>query len=104
MIASVLQDNSSITHVLLNDNGISDEGARAIAGALDQNSAVRHADVDGNAIGEAGGKSLLLSLSSNAALRRLDCFSEHLKSSTTFARLLATTHHKRPEVKVSFSR
>ena len=102
VVAELLKSNTSVTHLTLSENSIGEEGGKAIGKALTSNTCVTHLDLRHNSIGAEGGKALLSSL--NATLEHLWCFSPHLSNSTAFARLLATTHHKRPDINVSFSR
>ena len=103
-IAEALKHNTSVTHLYLSHNEIHDYGAKALAEALKDNASVTHLTLKSNNIGDEGGKALLSCLKVNMTIKQLHCFSATLSKSSAFAHLLATTHHKRPDVNVSFSR
>ena len=104
VIGAVLRHNTSVTHLYLSHNEIHDYGAKALAEALKDNASVTHLTLKSNNIGDEGGKALLSCLKVNMTIKQLHCFSATLSKSSAFAHLLATTHHKRPGVNVSFSR
>ena len=104
VIAEALKQNTLVTTLDLSNNSIGDEGGKAIAEALHRSTSVTFLDFKHNKIGDGGGKAFLSFLAASSTFRQLRCFSDMLKGSTSFAHLLATTHHKRPDVDVSFAR
>ena len=104
VIAEALKQNTLVTTLDLSNNNIGDEGGKAIAEALHRSTSVTFLDFKHNKIGDGGGKAFLSFLAASSTFRQLRCFSDMLKGSTSFAHLLATTHHKRPDVDVSFAR
>ena len=78
--------------------------ASVVAETLKHNVTIIHLHLRISSITDEGGIALLSLLEANTTLKRLDCFSAHLKDSTSFARHLATIHHRRPEADVRFAR
>ncbi|MGH0165446.1 UNVERIFIED_CONTAM: hypothetical protein FKN15_049074 [Acipenser sinensis] len=68
-----LKINSRISHVILDENQLGDEGAILFADMLRANQSLCKVDLDWNGIGEEGGNAILESLQS-----RIGCSLEHL--------------------------
>ncbi|KAK6481059.1 NLR family CARD domain-containing protein 3 [Huso huso] len=68
-----LKINSRISHVILDENQLGDEGAILFADMLKANQCLCKVDLDWNGIGEEGGNAILESLQS-----RIGCSLEHL--------------------------
>lgn len=67
-----LKLNNQLTHIILDENNLEDEGVKIFAEALQINQGLKKIDLDRNNFGEIGGNALL------KALSRSQCSLEHL--------------------------
>ncbi|GCC35895.1 hypothetical protein chiPu_0014384 [Chiloscyllium punctatum] len=62
---NILKDKAAISHLLLDENKLGNEGAKRLADALCVNGSLRKVDLDWNEIGDEGGLALADALTSN---------------------------------------
>ncbi|KAL7839715.1 hypothetical protein SRHO_G00263730 [Serrasalmus rhombeus] len=68
-----LKVNIKLTHIILDENHLGDQGVKLFAEALKVNEGLRKVDLDSNGFGEVGGNAIL-----EALLGRKQCSLEHL--------------------------
>uniref|UniRef100_A0AAR2KTW0 Uncharacterized protein n=1 Tax=Pygocentrus nattereri TaxID=42514 RepID=A0AAR2KTW0_PYGNA len=68
-----LKVNVKLTHIILDENHLGDQGVKLFAEALKVNEGLRKVDLDSNGFGEVGGNAIL-----EALLGRKQCSLEHL--------------------------
>lgn len=73
-----LKVNSKLTHIILDENNLGDQGVKQFAEAMQINESLRKIDLDHNNFGEVGGNALFEALSSN------QCSLEHLSLEENF--------------------
>ncbi|KAL2091853.1 hypothetical protein ACEWY4_011651 [Coilia grayii] len=95
-----LKANSKLTHVMLDECSLGDQGAKLFAETLRANAAIKKVDLDGNGIGDVGGGAILEALVSRkqSPLQHLSMEQGNFVSTALMAKILQEVQANAPAV------